>query len=362
MRILYIINSMKMGGAEKLLVDLLPSMAEKGIHCELLVLNGSDTPLLQQLKASGITMTSLDSGSVYNPAHIFRILPHLSRFDLIHTHLFPTLYWVAMARILSRAKAKFVYTEHSVSNRRRDKWLFTLCDKILYKRYDRIVSIAHEADRKLKAHLKFDARRFSVVPNGIPVKAFSDALPYPKQDFFSQGDYLIIQVSSFRYPKDQQTLIKALSRLPGHFKLLLVGEGGLRGECERLVSTLGITDSVQFLGNRSDVPRLLKTCDAVVLSSHYEGLSLSSIEGMSSGKPFLASDVPGLSEVVKGAGLLFEDGNDVQLADQLLKLEQDPLLTAKVVSNCQERASEFDISNTVDGYFHIYRNLLNRTV
>jgi glycosyltransferase involved in cell wall biosynthesis len=52
---------------------------------------------------------------------------------------------------------------------------------------------------------------------------------------------------------------------------------------------------------------LLKTADIVVLSSHYEGLSLASIEGMASGKPFIASDVPGLHEVVKGADLLFED-------------------------------------------------------
>ena len=81
--------------------------------------------------------------------------------------------------------------------------------------------------------------------------------------------------------------------LPLEVKLVLAGEGVLKKKCQDLVETLKLKERVVFLGLRMDIPQLLKTADVVVLSSKYEGLSLSSIEGLAAGKPFVASDVPG---------------------------------------------------------------------
>ena len=96
------------------------------------------------------------------------------------------------------------------------------------------------------------------------------------------------------------------------------------------------------------------------MSSDFEGLSLSSIEGMAAGKPFVASNVDGLREVVNGAGLLFENSNSQALADTILTLYNDKKLYDNVAEKCEKRAGEFDINKMVDSYLDVYNSLLRR--
>lgn len=124
-----------------------------------------------------------------------------------------------------------------------------------------------------------------------------------------------------------------------------------------LAENLGVADRVGFPGFRDDVPQLLMESDIVLRSSHYEGLSLSNIEGMASGRPFVASDVAGLHEVTEGAGILFEEGDYRELAKILSMLSIDPELYATTAIKCRERAKEFDIQATADHYLSIYSTL-----
>lgn len=122
---------------------------------------------------------------------------------------------------------------------------------------------------------------------------------------------------------------------------------------------MNVIDRVHFLYLRSDVPRILKTSDIVMMSSEYEGLSLSSIEGMASGKPFVATDVNGLREVVQGAGELFELNNSDELAKILLKLYSDKNYYKKVTERCKVRASLYDIQKMINGYMNVYQEFVN---
>lgn len=169
-------------------------------------------------------------------------------------------------------------------------------------------------------------------------------------------------VSAFRKQKDQKTLIKAISHLPDDYRLMLAGEGELKGECEHLSRELGLEKRVSFPGIRSDVPALLASSDVIVMSSHYEGLSLSSIEGMASGKPFIASNVDGLREIVDGAGLLFEEGNDIMLAELIKKVCEDKIFAERIGQRCRERAGHYDISATVEGYGKVYESLIKGNI
>jgi glycosyltransferase involved in cell wall biosynthesis len=140
--------------------------------------------------------------------------------------------------------------------------------------------------------------------------------------------------------------------------LCLVGEGQNRVVCENLAQTLNLSHRVSFLGIRTDIPELLEIADIVVLSSHYEGLSLSSIEAMASGKPFIASDVPGLRDVVSGAGLLFLAGDAKCLAKKINMLLSDSELYEKTAQACLERSKQYDINKMVEQYIELYKEVL----
>ncbi|PKQ44059.1 hypothetical protein CSW08_14735 [Confluentibacter flavum] len=84
---------------------------------------------------------------------------------------------------------------------------------------------------------------------------------------------------------------------------------------------------------------------------------MSSVEGLASGNPFIASDVPGLTEVVEGAGLLFEDNNENQLAELNLKLIDDKYYNSEIVGKCMVRAKKFDMIKMTKEYFNFYKEL-----
>ena len=359
MKILQVITSLRTGGAEKLILDSVPLYQKQGLSVDVLSLNNSDSKFRTQLKkTSNGKVNGLTVKSEYNPLLIFKIIPHLKKYDLVHIHLFPTIYWVVLAKLLSRSKVKLVYTEHSTANRRRENWIFKIIDRFIYKKIDYIVTIADEVDLNLKKHLKGTGYKFQQIENGIDVELYNTAEPYPKSDFFKKDDFILIQVSSFRWQKDQKTLIKSLQYLPNNIKLLLVGDGSLINESKELVQALKMTERVKFLGNRDDVPRLLNTSDIVVLSSIHEGLSLSNIEGMSVGKPFIGSNVQGLREIVEGYGLLFEQGNEKDLADLIMNIYSDSVLYNRIANQCLVRAKEFSIHKMVNQYIQLYNNIL----
>ena len=361
MKILQVVNSLAVGGAEKLLLETLPLYKEKGVTVDLLVLNGHEYPFMTELKELDCcNIFSLGNATVYNPLHVYKIISYLKKYDIVHVHLFPAQYWVVLAKIISFTKVKLLFTEHCTSNRRLENKLFRFVDGLIYRGYDKVICITEEIKKILQKHTSLRDATFVVIENGVNLSAItkSDSLLKHKINTkFSQADSLLIQVAGFREQKDQVTLIQALTYLPENVKLALVGDGVTRKECEVLVGELQLTDRVVFLGLRMDVPQLLKSADIIVLSSKFEGLSLSSIEGMAAGKPFIASEVPGLTEIVKGAGVLFEQGNAAALAEKIMNLLNDRVYYDFVSQACQERASQYDIHKMIEQHIVLYESI-----
>lgn len=362
MRVLQIISSLYTGGAEKLIVDSVPLYQNKSIEMEVLTLDSNKTPFWRNLEQdSNCVVTGLTSKSIYNPFLIFKIIPYLRKFNVIHLHLFPALYWVVIAKWISFSKVKLVYTEHSTNNRRRNRFIFKLLDKFIYKRLDKIVSITEGVKENLSKHLNMK-NEIIVVNNGINIKKFNNSIMNISFDFFVKEDFKLIQVSSFRKQKDQGTVIRSLKLLPEKVKLLLVGDGVLIGESKALVDELELQDRVVFLGNRYDIPELINYCDVAVLSSENEGFGLAIVEGMASYKPVIASDVFGVEEIVKGYGLLFEKGNEKELAMQVERLMLDKLFYRQIAEQCFKRANYFDINKMIDSYIMLYEEVLSKPI
>lgn len=353
MKIAQVINSLETGGAEKLILELSKELKLNEIESDIIVLKKTES--IFDLKELNIIV--LSSVSVYNPIYLFKIRKHLKSYDVIHCHLFPTLYWVVFAKIISFSKVKLVFTEHSTDNRRRSMLLLKLVDRYVYSFIDQIVCITNATKDNLFRHLSVD-KNISVVSNAIDLKVFKKN--YVEKTFFDKSDFNIIQVSSFRKQKDQKTLIKALEILPLKFKLILVGDGRLLEDHKNYVSKKNLSQRVIFLGNRSDIPEILQSSDLVVQSSHYEGFGIAALEGMAASKPVIASDVEGLREVVSGYGLLFKKGDHKQLAELIFKLSKDSGFYSFVQEKCLKRSKDFSIQKMTKDYIKIYKRLLNR--
>lgn len=352
MKILHIITSLSTGGAEHLMVDLLPRLRDLGNSVELAVFNAKKTTFYYQLIQSGIKIYNFsETESVYSFKHIVRLKKIMKYFDVIHTHNTACQIFAAICKTSGN---KLVTTEHSTSNRRRNYRLFKYLDKWMYSKYDKIICISEPSEDNLK---KYIGNNYPIITihNGIDVSRFVNA---KRIDLGLSGYKIVTMVAGFRYEKDQPTLIRAMIHLPEEYHLLLVGDGEKRSEIESLITELGIKKRVHLLGLRNDVPQILKSSDVIVMSSHREGLSLSNVEGMSSGNPFVASDVEGLREVTEGYGVLFPHGDDRELSNIILKLTTDDTYRDNIVKKCQERAMQYDISTMVENYDKVYKDLI----
>ena len=362
MRILHVITSLYTGGAERLMVDLLPLLRNGGQNqVDLLLINGVDTPFKKKLEDEGIKIFALqNTNDVYHP----RIISRMRRFfgnkqyDVIHTHNTATQLYVPLSRLFLSPKGKLVTTEHSTNSRRRSLWWFKPIDKWMYSRYDAIVCIAEKCKIILEEYIGHQDT-IAIINNGVDVKRFL----HPIKDISQQDNFIITMVAALRVEKDHETLLKAVKLLPDKYRLRIVGGGprevadSVKARCHEL----NLDDRVDFMGLCMDVPNILEQSDVVVLSSHWEGLSLSSIEGMASGRPFIASDVDGLREMVNGAGVLFPHGDEKELAEKIQWLCEHPDEYREVAERCQEKARQYDISVTADKYLELYEKLLNKS-
>lgn len=364
MKILHIIDTLLMGGAENVLIGLTEGQKQLGHEVTIMPLVcPKKTPVRSRIEDNGVKVVPLqEKGSVYNPYLIIKIARIIGQYDIIHVHLFPALYWAALAKFISFSKVSMVYTEHSTNNKRRSNFILHHTDRLVYKYgYKMVVACAE----KVLESFTFAFPRIQhvcYINNGIDTEKFRNALPYSKRELLGVDDntFLVTMVARFMPMKRQDTIVDALVYLPDNIHAVFVGgneeDNGLV-RVKKMAEEKGVAQRVHFLYVRTDVPSILKTSDVVILASDYEGLSLSSIEGMAAGKPFIATNVNGLKEVVEGAGLLFENRDAKSLAQHINRLATDIEFYNVVANKCEARSKEYDVKKMVESYIEVYNNI-----
>lgn len=345
MKVLHVINSLEIGGAQRLLSDLIPLQIKQGLEVSILVGEEKESKFSENIWNSGCTLIKLSSDTYKSLRTIRLIRRILKDFDVIHVHLFPSLYLVALASL--GLKKKLIYTEHSTSNRRRTKVFLRPIEQLVYKQYYKIVSISQQTQDALQNWIKSNDQRFVVINNGVDVNKFKTI----KRPIIDKS---LIMVSRFVNAKDQATVIKALKYLTPDVTLTLVGDGDNLENCRKLALSIGVSNRVFFLRSRTDIAELISSSYIGVQSSNWEGFGLTAVELMAAGKPVIASNVDGLKQVVEGAGLIFEKGNAKQLAEIINRLLKDKNFYTTISQNCKERASLFDIKYMSIKYNELY--------
>ncbi len=349
MKILHIISSLEIGGAQRLMADLLPLM-KKEHDVTLLVNKQVDSVFERSISAAGIKIISMKQPNLYSLTNPFLFIKLIKGYDIVHVHLFPTLYWVALASLF--VKVNLVYTEHNTSNRRRGKWYLRPLERFIYNRYKKIISISDKTQEALLNWLgeqKGD-NRFVIVNNGVNLSAFQNV---KKEKIYP---HTLIMVARFAPAKDQKTIIRAVTLLENDVHVIFVGEGDSLEECKSLAKDLNVSERVHFVGNQTDVASWLAKADIGIQSSIWEGFGLTSVEMMAAGLPVIASDVDGLRQVVEGAGLLFPCGDEKKLAEHIGNLIANQDYYNTIRKQCIECSKQYDIKNMYDAYLNVYLN------
>lgn len=355
MRILQIIDSLGLGGAEVLLKEMAPLFRTRGVDCDVVSLLRTGSSLENALQAEGVPLYFTGQRNIYSPRQVLSLAKLMRGYDVIHVHLFPAQLWAVLAAAYSHSNVPLVSTEHGTWNRRRDCPLRRF-DQWMYSHYKQIACNSDGTAEELLRWCPNIAAKIRIVPNGIPIRTFEDAEPVDLPNIPSDAARIIF-VGRFEVPKDHATVLRALPAV-SNAHLLLVGDGPLRPQVQQMAHSLGIADRTTFLGWRNDVAGLLKASHLYVHSTTADGFGIAACEAMAAGLPILASNVPGLAQVVEGAGVLFPVGNESILAQELTALIQSPDRRLKMSQTSRRRAQQFSIDRTVDACIQMYASVL----
>jgi sugar transferase (PEP-CTERM/EpsH1 system associated) len=307
------------------------------------------------------------------PGRNWRVIGRLAalfraeRIDIVHSHNWSTfLYAVCAARLAGVPRV--VHGEHGKDDTmRHPKRLFG--SRILAKGVDRVCAVSRDLAEEVARDWGVPRDRVRWIPNGVDLEAFggddrSEALR--GELGLSPADLVVMNTGGFRTIKDHGTLLRAFAAVHGaepRARLVLIGQGSAenpRGGLDQTAEALGIAASVRFAGVRTDIPRLLRTCDVYVNSSRYEGMSNTILEAMAAGRPVVATAVGGNPDLVGDGvtGYLVPAGDSEAMARRIRELLGDEPLRKRLGAAGRARMEAVhSMPGMIEAYASLYSEL-----
>jgi glycosyltransferase involved in cell wall biosynthesis len=305
MRAAMIIDSLRIGGAQKLVTQFVAAVPRQSIEATVISLQEDPVPAnLEIIRSAGAELKIFPSRSLLDVKRLGQLIRFLraEKFDLIQTHL-------SYANILGCLAGYFagipvIATLHSTGfdPQQKSRLIIRLEEIIVRFFASRILAVGYTVAATFRNRL--GSRVLDIIPNGVPAPI--DLSPQAKQQLRCEiaGDadrVVIIAVGRFVTAKGYEDLIDAfaiLHREDPRPVLVMAGVGKLFETIKGKISALELEDAVHCLGSRNDVPQLLAASDIYVISSHWEGLPLALLEAMMAGLPAVATSVGDIPKVL----------------------------------------------------------------
>ena len=301
-KIAQFILSMDVGGAERLVRVLSRQLKTEGVENCVCCFDKIEK-FQEEFAKSGVPLRLIKRRPcVFDWKVISPLMKYIKEENvgLIHAHDLSSLTYAVVAGKL--CGTRIIMTEHSRHyvnaswKRRMEKWLFVMAA-------DCLVEVSQDLKTASMKREKIPAGRIEVIENGVDIDAFKNADPLPLHQLYNIDDsnILILSVGRLETIKGQQYLIRAMAEqslkaLPVH--LILVGEGSQKNELIRMAEQLEVSDRINFLGSRQDIPELMASCDLFVIPSESEGLPFVLLEAIAAGLPVISTEVGGIPAII----------------------------------------------------------------
>lgn len=376
MKILNVIESLGRGGAEQALVNLLPTLCNRGIKCEVAVL-WSPHSLVTDLEKQGISVHCL------NIRHRWSILAALSKitkllhkghFDIVHAHLFFAGFYTALTHPLAPLPSRIVsfhnlgYESYPASNlwkrfrKQVDRWLTQTW-------IDGHIAVSQAVAHSYSTHLELPY--LEVIHNAFPLNALQSNLTLNRQQVRATyqanlDDFIIIVPGRLVPEKGHRFLFQAIQILQKNKlfpKLLVFGDGPLQNELHQQITTARLERQVLLHPAipHQELMQILQCSDIFVMASLFEGFGLAPAEAMALERPVICSQVGGLTDLIENgvSGILVPPANPEALAEAIAKLIVNPTLREQLGKAGRKRIETcFNVEVIADRYVQYYQKIL----
>jgi len=347
-RICHVALALETGGLERLLADLARLHNRSVFKLSFVTMRGMGR-FAHEIQQIGCPVHQLQRPTRFGKILELALWFRRHAFDIVHTHnAYPHINATPAARVTG--VPVIINTQHGprMEGGQTARWQHSLASLCI----NRIVAVSDDLARLCAKRDKFSARKVIRIWNGIDLHAFPFAGPSRKP--------IGISVGRLSPEKDLRTLLRAtkhLLRWVPTFRLIVVGDGPSMAELRQIASDLGITERVDFVGERTDVAALLSHAGFFVSSSRLEGISLTILEAMATGLPVIATCVGGSPEIVEDGrtGWLVPSGDPVALAQAMRHMCNCQDKWDAMGKRARQRVKQcFDVVRMVGQYEELY--------
>ena len=347
--ILHISRTMDIGGAERIVYQLSSDLKDEFDSVHVASTGGLWE---SELSAKGIQHHKILDIDSKNPLTVLKLLTSIrqiikkNEITIVHTHHRMAAFYIRLLKLV-HPKLIHVYTAHNVFKDKLPLYRFALKNA-------KSVAVGEAVNKNLKEDVVITDSR--VIYNGVVLKETNDQV----DEIISYSGIKLGCIARLSEQKGLTYLIDAMSLLTiKDIRLFIVGEGELREELENKVKELNLQDSVIFLGYRKDIVECINSFDFCVLPSVFEGFGLVAIEAFMNSKTLVATDIPGLNEVVTNKnGVLVPAKDPAALASAIDKLATDATLRQELSSQAKkDYENKFSYPLFLENYRELYREL-----
>ncbi|MBI2354877.1 MAG: glycosyltransferase [Deltaproteobacteria bacterium] len=399
-KIAFVIDSFAGGGAERVLSRVLAEIDRRRFQPSLLLLLRPEQvySLPEDISVSylGKSQLSLPLKSLFFSIATIAALPQifsLNRFRDARDHIYKMIREIAGASLSLRAAlqpdppdAVVVFLSSSIivtlltllifripipvccsdriflSQEKRNlryPGIVSLMLRVLYRRVQRYIAVSEAVGQDMASSFGVPSEKIVTIYNGVDIELLR-RLAFAPPEHTDLGElrsdvFTVVSSGRLAVQKGHDLLLQAFSRMRRELpcRLVILGEGELLGDLERLAVGLGIADDVTFAGWQENPFRSIASADLFVLPSRYEGFPNALLEAMALGLPVIATDCPsGPAEILDGGryGLLVPLGDPESLAAAMLTLARNSAKREEYARRSSERAATFSLSRMVASY------------
>ncbi|MFH1643883.1 MAG: glycosyltransferase [bacterium] len=367
MKIVHLITSLKIGGAESFLVYLLEKMINDGN--EHIVIYFYDGPNVEKIKKLGFKVFKVSGRfKLYDPWFYFRLKNLIKKLkpDLIHSSLWSAnIFGRVIAKKLNISIVCDLHNDPKFNGKIRN-----LLESATIKIPKKFIAVSGFVGKTFQSYYPSQKDKITVIPNGIDYKNLHGKVKQnrlQKRDLgFGQNDFVIGSIGRLEPIKSFDVLIKVFALLVNppqavcvnNIKLCIVGDGTEKEKLIQLTKDLQIDDKVFFVGQRSDAYCFYEIFDCFAMSSQTEGLSISLLEALCFGLPVITTHQNLKHEVISDGkhGFLIPNKDFNLFAKRLRQLYENPELRNNIrENNLNLIKNNFDISNAVVKYQNVYK-------
>lgn len=371
--ICHVVYRFAVGGLENGVVNLINHLPVDRWRHAVVSLTDIDAAFAARIRTPGVALHALHKP----PGQGFRQWPALARQfrqlrpAIVHTRNLAALeaqlpaWWAGVPGRVHGEHGRDAEDPDGTS--RKHQWMRRVYQPFV----QHTIALGRELATYCRERIGIPAERLHTIYNGVDTERFHPATggraPIAGSPFNDPKLWLVGTVGRMQTVKAQPVLarafVQALSEAPAlreRLRLVLVGDGPLRAECEQVLRQGNMADLAWFVGERDDVPQLMRGLDAFVLPSLAEGISNTILEAMATGLPVLATAVGANAELVApgDTGDTVPPGDVSALAAALRRLAQDPVRAAALGKAGRERVlHHFSLAAMVAAYDAVYRRV-----